>query len=435
METIWIGAIPVIGIIIVGYLALRRRRSSRGEEAITPMTRGLAGGARPGSGRIFFGCFLIVGLGVLIPFGLMFVNLARSSAWVQTDCTIISSDVGVHSGDDGNTYSVDIIYDYEWNGQQYTGDDYNFSMGTSSGYEGKAEVVRDHPPGAVVPCWVNPGNPEQSVLNRRLGWEAVFIILPLAFVGVGLLGLLGILGTFTPRRKTDWLPGSDAEESTTPAGPSVHHRAIAGLPSERADPWVLESKSSPARRLIGSIIFAILWNGFIWGVAWMVVIGEGERNGCVIAFLGVFGLIGLMLIAAVPYNALALANPRVKARLGGDLAPGRSTSISWSFEGKAERIQKLIIRLEGREEATYRSGTDTHTATNVFFDEVMIEVTDRHSLRQGQATIAVPAEAMHSFDGGNNRITWMLSIQGDIPRWPDVREEFVLTVKPEGLAK
>ena len=49
------------------------------------------------------------------------------------------------------------------------------------------------------------------------------------------------------------------------------------------------------------------------------------------------------------------------------------------------------------------------------------------------ATIAFPAEAMHSFSGGNNRIVWTLHVKGDIPFWPDVSEEFEIEVQPRGV--
>ena len=37
---------------------------------------------------------------------------------------------------------------------------------------------------------------------------------------------------------------------------------------------------------------------------------------------------------------------------------------------------------------------------------------------------------MHTFDGGNNTITWKLRFHGEIPRYPDVKEEFLITVWP-----
>jgi hypothetical protein len=35
---------------------------------------------------------------------------------------------------------------------------------------------------------------------------------------------------------------------------------------------------------------------------------------------------------------------------------------------------------------------------------------------------------MHSFAAKNNKIVWTLHVRGEIPRWPDVDDEFPFTV-------
>ena len=37
---------------------------------------------------------------------------------------------------------------------------------------------------------------------------------------------------------------------------------------------------------------------------------------------------------------------------------------------------------------------------------------------------------MPTFDAPNNDIEWCLKLRGDIPFWPDVAEEFPITVYP-----
>jgi hypothetical protein len=39
---------------------------------------------------------------------------------------------------------------------------------------------------------------------------------------------------------------------------------------------------------------------------------------------------------------------------------------------------------------------------------------------------------MHSFKSANNKIVWTLQLSGEIPRWPDVSEEFEIDVLPQG---
>ena len=46
-----------------------------------------------------------------------------------------------------------------------------------------------------------------------------------------------------------------------------------------------------------------------------------------------------------------------------------------------------------------------------------------------------PADTMHSFAGENNKIVWSIKVEGEIPIWPDVNEEFEIKVLPAGGAR
>ena len=37
---------------------------------------------------------------------------------------------------------------------------------------------------------------------------------------------------------------------------------------------------------------------------------------------------------------------------------------------------------------------------------------------------------MHTFAAPHNKVVWCLKVRGEIPRWPDVDEEFPLEVLP-----
>jgi hypothetical protein len=37
---------------------------------------------------------------------------------------------------------------------------------------------------------------------------------------------------------------------------------------------------------------------------------------------------------------------------------------------------------------------------------------------------------MHSFKADNNQIIWSLTVHGDIPRWPDIKDSFEIVVPP-----
>ena len=114
---------------------------------------------------LFGGLFVVVGIGLFI--GLTLLPLTQwlgAQDWKETPCRIVSSEVKSHSDDDGTTYSVAIVYDYEFGGRQYTGSRYNFVTGSSSGKSGKQAIVNRYPPGSQQHCYVDPGNPDKVIL-------------------------------------------------------------------------------------------------------------------------------------------------------------------------------------------------------------------------------------------------------------------------------
>jgi hypothetical protein len=38
---------------------------------------------------------------------------------------------------------------------------------------------------------------------------------------------------------------------------------------------------------------------------------------------------------------------------------------------------------------------------------------------------------MHSFAARNNKITWTLRVRGEIPKWPDIDDEYPVHVAPK----
>ena len=40
---------------------------------------------------------------------------------------------------------------------------------------------------------------------------------------------------------------------------------------------------------------------------------------------------------------------------------------------------------------------------------------------------------MHSFEADNNKIVWMIKLHADVPRWPDVKQDYKITVCPKPI--
>ncbi|MDR3229549.1 MAG: DUF3592 domain-containing protein [Puniceicoccales bacterium] len=154
-------------------------------------------------GSIFLGVGVAI---VLFLYVVPFLQKQRSINWVETPCLVLKSEVRPHKYKDGSTeanptFSIYIRYEYEWAGNKNISEKYDFSAGRDNiDVEGKYEAVRQHPPGRKTVCFVNPDNPREAVLKRKMGVTMWFAP---AIGGIfALAGLLAVLfGFFWERRE------------------------------------------------------------------------------------------------------------------------------------------------------------------------------------------------------------------------------------------
>ncbi len=382
--------------------------------------------------RAAWGCvlgpalFLVVGLGFLAIFAFPASKVIQARSWRPLDCEILASSVAAHSGDDGYTYSVEVTYRYTFDGVEYTGSRYKFLGGSSSGHEGKQKVVDSLPPGHVTSCWVDPSDPTEAVLDRGLSWEYAFAILPLVFVTVGAVGLILALRALSAAKN----PEVTVEKSFQTAFESLGGAGEArGLADPAPGELILEPEHTPGVKLGCMIFVALFWNGIVGVFVWQFIKSPDLFTGC---FLIPFVIIGLLLLVGIPYQMLAMANPRPRLRLAdGRLRPGGSTNLYWSFTGAARRLHSLKIDLEGREKATYRSGDSNSTSSATFARVPLVDLQQRDLIGEGSTQVNIPADAMHSFRANRNELAWFVVLHGKIRRWPDVGAEFEVEVLPE----
>lgn len=410
-----------------------------------------------GCGVLFFSVFLLAGLAFSMFFVVPAVHVIQARSWEPVPCEILSSDVESHAGDDGTTYSVEVRYRYEVDGVSYEGDRYRFLGGSSSGYDSKKEVVDTLPPGTVTQCWVDPEDPSDAVLERGFSLGYLIVLFPLVFVAVGVVGIvMTLMGTRRLAARAEagapqWLPewssaggkrdgGSSATPTAITPGDTSAFQAAGSFGPGSPGPEVaagdgleLKAKHSPVGKLVGGIAVAAFWNGivsvFVWQVwkSWQ----SGSPDGCLTVFMIPFVLIGLLLLVNVPYQLLALFNPRPRLTLRSRrLTPGGSAELTWGFAGTAGRIRRLEITLEGREEADYTRGTNRHTAKEVFATLPVVDATGSSEVAGGTARVEIPPDAMHSFEASDNRVLWTLKLRGTIKMWPDVMEELPVVIEP-----
>jgi hypothetical protein len=374
-----------------------------------------------------FAVFAIAGGIMLYPLGIRpIAKTVAAESWATTPCKVLRAEVRSHDSDDGTTYSICILYQYEFNGQTYKSDRYDFVGGSSSGYQGKARVVEQYRAAANPVCYVNPDDPSEAVLKRGFHAKLLLALFPLPFL---LIGVGGLAATWRGKIVTD-------DKTTKPWIAQRSVRASDGLATGRvADGGreVLRPKFSAKAKFLGVTLIAVFWNGiisiFVAGLVNDFRYGHPSWFG--LLFMLPFVVVGVALVGGVVYQFLAIFNPRPTLALSSSVIPlGGAAELTWSFSGRAGRIGEFTVMLRGVEEARYRKGTSTYTDRNTFYEMELYRTSDPSEIAAGQVGFVIPQDTMHSFEAENNKILWSLNVHGSIKHWPDVKESFRITVTP-----
>lgn len=432
---------PLIFVVIGGggiWFAWSRSRPES-QRGLTVRAAKRAGAERGGliGGMVFGGIFLVVGVTLT---HMLFVGpvlgMLAARGWPQVPCVIESSEVESHDSDDGTTYSIEITYRYEVGGREYRSNRYSFIRFSSSGYRAKADVVAAHPPGSRAMCFVNPSDPTDAVLWR--GWAGAmwFGLIPVAFALAGGGLIYGMVRKWRAPAGGPALTGSvSGAPAATRGGTAGRGAGLAvpeAVPGGDEGPVLLAPAASRGVKVVGTLLVALFWNGIV--SVFLVQLfsgGWGAFDWFLALFLTPFVGVGLFLFGMFVLQVLALSNPVPVLTLNRRvLCPGDRLEVEWRMQGRVGALRRLRISLEGREEATYRRGTDTKTDREVFATVDLLDAGDPATMAGGRVARDLPGRLMHSFSAKNNKIVWALRVRGEIPRWPDVDEEFVVTIAP-----
>ncbi len=370
----------------------------------------------------FFLVFAAVGLGMIWFLTVKpFLRVLDAKTWPEVPATVVESHVDSSSDSDGTTYRAIVTYHYLYEGRELESTRYDFSTAYSSGYEGKAEIVAQYPAGARTVCYVDPTDPTEAVLSRTFSPMYLIGLFGLLFAGPGLLGLVWVLNGMGKKK-----PANLAADPASPFGVSDPQAGVDG-------PVELRPQSTPFGKLVGLTVAALLWNGFIGAILFIVFQKENRPEGCLIAFLALFALIGLFILYGAIRQFLVLFNPRPKLTLSpGSLPLGGTVYLQWRLSGGTGGVRRLKVTLEGREEAQYRQGTSTRTDKEVFAVMPLVDTTDPYLMANGSTSFTVPESTLPSFRSEHNKIVWTIKAELEIANWPDSEEEFEVLVRPEG---
>jgi hypothetical protein len=385
----------------------------------------------PGTGCLSATVFLLLFLaGTIITWQFFWTPLRNafgSLRWKPTPCTIVHSQVTPR----GHAFQADVRYRFFRGDEKVTRERiYFLDEGPMTQAEARALVQR-YPDGSRQTCYVEERTGE-AVLERGLKPRLLVALIPITLALIGALGLLWrLIDVIRPRH-------------TTPAPPTTFNQPP--LVAEKRDPAtplvmaqgvpVTKRGSSGWGALIGVVLFGAFWNFVI-----SFLVREVMRNwkdgvpGCHGWFLTFFAIpfvaVGLVFLVLPVYFFLKLFNARPTIGFSSGAAPlGESIEIAWSFSGRYDRIHRLRLIVEAREEATYVRGTDTTTDRETFYTRTLVDETRPEGIRFGKTTLSIPAETAPSFASRNNKIVWHLRVIGEIRRWPNVEENFDFTVLP-----
>ncbi|MDF7826065.1 DUF3592 domain-containing protein [Pontiellaceae bacterium B12227] len=352
---------------------------------------------------VFGGIFALVGSLMLKPMAIDPVQkIQRAKNWSVVPAVVVSSKVKSHDSDDGTTYSPYIAYRYELNGHEYFGDQLTFIGGSSSGYESKAAIVRQYPKGYEFQVYVNPLDPAESVINPKASAGLLFCLIPLIFTLVG-IGI--IIGGFRAGK-----------------GGKIK------LNQEQAQEHIVVLKgTSRIGAALFITLFTIIWNGVVYLI---------YRSDAGLFFLAVFGFFGLVSIGLAIKTYLSLFNPRPVVEITpGNIRPGTNIALRWRLNGRVDRLNDLGIELKCLKVTTETSGHGKNRSTRCvktpLYECGIFKSSSPLEIPQGALQCIIPADRPASRPGNHNGIEWQIVFSGDIPHWPDLKQEFRFLVYPD----
>jgi len=384
--------------------------------------------------RAFRLVFLLLAAGSILALGLMrhfLFGPIETRSWKSIPAEVRQSALRKHEGTDSDghrsvTWKIDILYAYEYDGQPYRSNHYSFFTGSSSGRSAKDAILRRYPPGKKIKVWVDPDDPTRAVINRD--WSALQLLglIPLLMLAVGVAGMARFS---RPSRQFSGTFEKSPAEDTPAAGE--------GVPTGSRGPLVLRPGKGRMIKIVALLIFSLFWNGIISLFLVQVIraFRSGHPDWFLTLFMSPFVVAGIGFILAFFHSLLALANPKTTLHLeSSHIRLGEQYNLRWELSGNLSRLENFRIVLSGSEKATYRRGTTTHTDTEEFRRIVIHEAPGSAILQEGNVTLEIPGDTMHTFKASNNQIIWQLMVEADIPRWPDISDSWEIPILPRAEA-
>ncbi len=351
--------------------------------------------------------FAAVGLWMAFLISSSLWSAGAMQQWQPVPATILDVELQQHK----SSSTVTAKYRYEWNGRSYSGERVGIdSSGDNIGnwhdrlYD---ELRQQQLNGETRTAWVNPGAPEQAVLDRSLRLEKLgfYLLFALVFGGAGFgLIIAGVLGRRNWRR-------TEAQKAQHPGKPWLH----------REDWAAGEVRSAAGPTLILSLIFAFFWN-LISLPAFIIVPREIEKGNHLALLALFFPLVGFgFLVWAI--RCLIRWRKFGRARLALDTLPGNVGGMVTGTVHTGSMLRPeagFVVTLDGVQRRTTGGGKNQSTSESIFHQETLTLPQAQVGLGANGSTIpvrfAIPAESPPTDDSDpRNRFLWRITITAEVP--------------------
>lgn len=195
----------------------------------------------------------------------------------------------------------------------------------------------------------------------------------------------------------------------------VRSRALAKIPTP---------ESLTATAFVAGAAALGVWAGVAGGDGWM-------------CFCGVPGFaLALCALALVPGALAAKRLGRVELEVPQEVAPGEGLTVVLRIRPpKPVALNGVTVTLRGEESTTAGNGSDKkveqHEIYRTFVSLSGATTVDPNGFA-GEVELKLPPDALPSFATTKNSIRWTLSVNIDIPSWPDWNVKLPIVVLPSG---
>ncbi|NOX70350.1 MAG: DUF3592 domain-containing protein [Gammaproteobacteria bacterium] len=350
----------------------------------------------------FFG----VGVWMLFAISGQMMESWQMQSWVPVQAYLSDAGYETYPGDDTSTYKAFATYTYQYRGQEYANDRVAIAGGADNIGDYQTDLGRRLSTlwsrGELVQVYVNPENPNDSIIDRELRWglmgfKAIFLFV---FGGVGLGLIIRVLRARKPADTTD----------------SIY----------QAQPWLLNDnwKTSAIRSSSKSSMYltwgiAAFWNLISAPLPFVTYREIVEKDNYAALFALLFPLVGIGMIVWAArrtlewrrFGAAPVVLDPFPGAIGGNV--GGVIDINLPY------VPGTVFRLTLTSIYSYSSGSGDNRSRRETAKWQNSQVAQAESAENGTRLVFrfdVPGDLAESDAkrSGNNYNLWRLNVQADL---------------------